>query len=189
MTAVAIDEWMGASPIYTKRMQRCSGSRGHRRGGSQGMQLDIGAPPSHGLPHGGAGRPPWHVPPGHCGALMDVEPLGDDFVVAMCTTLRPHLRCHRLGNEPQTADAAGTPASPPTGRSDTALRVDRHDRSEESDTPFPTRSLDIGRTKAAELPLAAIEGTSDDGYADYARPLDPTSPWPTSLPGPSWLDR
>jgi hypothetical protein len=176
MTAVAIDEWMGASPIYTKRMQRLLGFEGDTvEVALKGMQLDIGAPPEfmdfrmavqddhHGT---------FHLD--HCGALMDVEPMGDDFVVAMC---------HHI--EDPTFDATGWATNPklrmrPVHRPP-RLPADRTPHCawtvtidpEESDTPFPTRSLDIGRTKAAELPLAAIEGTSDDGYADYARPLDP----------------
>jgi len=35
------------------------------------------------------------------------------------------------------------------------------------------RSLEIGKTNAAQLPLSTIDGPSHDGYADYTRPLDP----------------
>ena len=176
MTDVAIDEWMGASPIYTKRMQRLLGFEGDTvEVALKGMQLDIGAPPEfmdfrmavqddrHGT---------FHLD--HCGALMDVEPMGDDFVVAMC---------HHI--EDPTFDATGWATNPklrmrPVHRPP-RLPADRTPHCawtvtidpEESDTPFPTQSLEIGRTKAAGLPLASIEGPSDDGYADYARPLDP----------------
>ena len=110
----------------------------------------------------------------HCGALMDVEPLGDEFVVAMC---------HHI--EDPTFDATGW-ATNPKLRMRPVHRPPRNpsDRTphcawtvtidpEEPDTPTPLRSLEIGRTNAAELPVAAIEGPSMDGYADYARPLDP----------------
>ncbi|MFL6173011.1 MAG: hypothetical protein ACJ716_08965, partial [Marmoricola sp.] len=46
MAQVAIEEWMGASPIYTLRMQRALGYEGddiHTI--FKGLQLDIGAPP------------------------------------------------------------------------------------------------------------------------------------------------
>ncbi len=43
--AVAIEEWMGASPIYTRRMQRCLGFEGAGVGTiSKGFQLDVGFP-------------------------------------------------------------------------------------------------------------------------------------------------
>ena len=86
MTKVAIDEWMGASPIYTKRMQRCLGFEGDDvETIFKGMQLDIGAPPQfmdfrytvHDAHHG-----EFHL--AHCGALMDVEPMGEPFITAMC---------------------------------------------------------------------------------------------------------
>jgi len=176
MTQVAIDEWMGASPIYTKRMQRLLGFEGDTvEVALKGMQLDIGAPPEfmdfrmaveddrHGT---------FHLD--HCGALMDVEPLGDDFVVAMC---------HHI--EDPTFDATGW-ATNPKLRMRPVHRPPRHpaDRTphcawtvtidpEESDTATPERSLEIGRTNAAALPLTAIVGHSNDGYADYTRPLDP----------------
>ena len=176
MTEVAIDEWMGASPIYTRRMQRLLGFEGDTvEVALKGMQLDIGAPPEfmdfrmavqddhHGT---------FHLD--HCGALMDVEPLGDEFVVAMC---------HHI--EDPTFDATGW-ATNPKLRMRPVHRPPRNpsDRTphcawtvtidpEQPDTPTPLRSLEIGRTNAAELPVAAIEGPSMDGYADYARPLDP----------------
>lgn len=43
---VAIDEWMAASPIYTKRMQRLLDFEGDTvETIFKGMQLDVGAPP------------------------------------------------------------------------------------------------------------------------------------------------
>jgi hypothetical protein len=86
MLEVAIEEWMGASPVYTRRVQRALGFSGDDVATIfKGMQLDIGAP--HEFmdfrfavtddDHGEF----WLA---HCGALMDVEPLGDEFVVGMC---------------------------------------------------------------------------------------------------------
>ena len=47
MATIAIDEWMGASPIYTRRMQRLLGFVGDDVATIfKGMQLDIGAPRS-----------------------------------------------------------------------------------------------------------------------------------------------
>ena len=86
MGAIAIDEWMGASPVYTRRTQRLLGFEGDTIDTMfKGLQLDIGAPPEfmdfrlrviddH---HGEF----WLD---HCGALMDVEPMGDDYVITMC---------------------------------------------------------------------------------------------------------
>lgn len=86
MSRIAIEEWMAASPIYTRRMQRAL----HYRGDDvvtifKGLQLDIGAPPQfmdfrytlHDRWHG-----EFHLD--HCGALMDVEPMGERYVRSMC---------------------------------------------------------------------------------------------------------
>ena len=70
----AVDEWMGASPIYTKRVQQLLGYSGDTIDTMfKGLQLDIGAPPEFmdfrlrviDDTHGEF----WLD---HCGALMDV---------------------------------------------------------------------------------------------------------------------
>ena len=176
MTEVAIQEWMGASPIYTRRMQRLLGFEGDTvEVALKGMQLDIGAPPEFmdfrmGVQDDRHGT--FHL--AHCGALMDVEPMGDDVVVAMC---------HHI--EDPTFDATGWATNPklrmrpihrpprsPADRSPHCAWTVTIDP-EEPDTPTPERALVIGRTNAAELPLAAIGDPGDDGFADYSRPLDP----------------
>ena len=91
MTRIAIEEWASASPIYTRRMQRALGYAPPEPGAGdvvtifKGLQIDIGAPPQfmdfrftvHDRWHG-----EFHLD--HCGALMDVEPMGEDYVRAMC---------------------------------------------------------------------------------------------------------
>jgi len=86
MLDVAIEEWMAASPIYSLRTQRAL-NFGHGDVPTifKNIQLDIGAPhqfmdfrykvdDAH---HGEF----WLD---HCGALMDVEPMGEAFVYGMC---------------------------------------------------------------------------------------------------------
>ena len=89
MQAVAIAEWRGASPIYSQRMAALLGIEGDSvETVFKGMQFDIGAPPEFldfrydviDDDHGEF----WLD---HCGALMDVEPMGEDFVVGMCHTI------------------------------------------------------------------------------------------------------
>ncbi len=180
MTAVAIEEWRGASPVYAKRMQQMLGFEGDTvETVVKGMQLDIGAPPQFmdfrytvtGDHHG-----EFHLD--HCGALMDVEPMGDDFVVAMC---------HHI--EDPTFDATGW-ASNPRVRMRPVHRpprtpADRHphcawtvdiDPATEP-TPEPEQVGRIRETLAAQLPLAdpADPGAGDttDGLTAYDAPLDP----------------
>lgn len=86
MAQIAIDEWAASSPVYTRRMQRALGYEGTDVVTIfKGLQLDIGAPPQfmdfrytvHDRWNG-----EFHLD--HCGALMDVEPMGEDYVRAMC---------------------------------------------------------------------------------------------------------
>jgi hypothetical protein len=178
MTEVAIGEWMGASPVYAKRMQRLLGFEGDTvEVAFKGMQLDIGAPPEfldfrytvlddhHGE---------FHLD--HCGAIMDVEPMGDDYVHAMCHTI-----------EDPTFDATATASNPraqvrPVHRPP-RTPADRHPHCAWTVTIDPTAvALDVpaqaqamGRSRAADLPLAEADATlpTDDGWNDYAGPLDP----------------
>ena len=176
MRDVAIDEWMGASPVYAKRMQKLLGFEGDTvEVALKGLQFDIGSPPEfmdfrlavqdehHGT---------FHLD--HCGALMDVEPMGDDFVVAMCHDI-----------EDPTFDATGWATNPrlrmrPVHRPP-RTPADRHPHcawtvtiDETLDpTPTPERALVVAGSQAALLPLATISGPLDDGFADYTRPLDP----------------
>jgi hypothetical protein len=86
MLDVAIEEWMAASPTYSRRTQRALNfGNGDVATIFKNIQLDIGAPhqfmdfqyrvdsPTYGEF--------WLA---HCGALMDVEPMGEDFVHGMC---------------------------------------------------------------------------------------------------------
>ncbi|MBA2327080.1 MAG: hypothetical protein H0V95_10625 [Actinobacteria bacterium] len=83
---LAIDEWMSASPIYSKRMQRALDFTGNDvRTLFKNLQLDIGF--SHGYMdvryelHDERSGEFWLAT---CGALLDVEPFGEDMVHGMC---------------------------------------------------------------------------------------------------------
>ena len=86
MEAIAIDEWMGVSPIYSKRTQRALNFEGDGVDTiMKNLQFDIGAPHHymdfrctvHDHDHG-------EFFLAHCGALMDVEPMGEEYVHGMC---------------------------------------------------------------------------------------------------------
>lgn len=86
MTQIAIEEWAGASPIYTRRMQKALGFEGDDVPTIfKGMQLDIGAPPQF-MDFRYSVTDPWHgtFHLDHCGALLDVEPMGAAMVKNMC---------------------------------------------------------------------------------------------------------
>jgi len=86
MQQIAIEEWMAASPIYSRRTQRALRfGNGDVATILKNIQLDIGAP-HHFMDfrcrvddaeHGEF----WLA---HCGALLDVEPMGEEYVHGMC---------------------------------------------------------------------------------------------------------
>jgi hypothetical protein len=177
MEQLAIDEWMLASPIYSRRMQRTLGFEGRDVATIfKNIQLDIGAPHQFmdfrysvdGAEHGEF----WLA---HCGALMDVEPMGDDFVVGMC---------HHI--EDPTFDATAAAANPyaqvrPIHRPP-RVPADRHPHCHwrvdvvpngPPAQPHPKLPLMEG-APIANLPLSApATVAADGGRDDYAGPLDP----------------
>src|SRR5258707_12611368 len=80
---VAIEEWMGASPVYTKRMQRALGFEGDSvETIFKGMQFDIGAPPRFlDFRFQLDDLDPAEFWLDHCGALPYVGPMADDLLV------------------------------------------------------------------------------------------------------------
>lgn len=83
---LSIDEWMGASPIYSVRMQRALGFEGSDVSTVfKNMQIEIGAPPQFMDFQFRLDRPDYGefwLP--HCGALLDIEPFGEKRVRYIC---------------------------------------------------------------------------------------------------------
>jgi hypothetical protein len=173
MRDVAIEEWRGASPVYSRRIQRLLGfARGDVETIFKGMQIDIGAPPQfmdfryrvH-----DAGRGEFWLD--HCGALMDVEPMGDDYVRAMCHDIEdPTFDATAWATDPR---ARMTPIHRPPRRP-----ADRHphcawnvviDPAADA-LPEPDEVRRMATTRVAQLPLPSID-PGDEGGSDYAGPL------------------
>ncbi|HMT50509.1 MAG TPA: hypothetical protein PKC36_10220, partial [Dietzia sp.] len=86
MRDVAIEEWQAASPHYTRRMKTALGITGDGVAEIfKGFQLDVGAPPEFmDFRYGVTDHDHGEFWLDHCGALMDVEPMGDRLVTTMC---------------------------------------------------------------------------------------------------------
>lgn len=178
MRDVAINEWMAASPIYTKRMQLLLGFVGDTvETMFKGLQFDIGAPHEfldfrcvvHDEAHG-------EFTLAHCGALMDVEPMGEDFVLAMC---------HQIEDPTFDATAAATnpyarvrpihrPPRVPSDRNPHchwSVTIDL----ERDPLPMPAVSVELATSAIAQLALAAPDRSLsvEDGFNDYSRAFDP----------------
>ena len=178
MTEVAIDEWMGASPVYTRRMQLALGFTGTDVATMfKGMQLDVGAPPEfldfrytvHDADHG-------EFRLDHCGALMDVEPMGDDFVLAMCHTIEdPTFEATACASNPQArlAPVHRPPRSPASRHPHChwTITID-HDA---EPLAMPATAHHIATSLAASVVVAAVGTDTGDhwGRSDYAGDLDP----------------
>lgn len=114
--AVAIEEWMGASPVYTRRMRRALDFDGDDVGTIfKGFQLDVGFPHQYMDVHYELESPArgrfWLQ---HCGALLEVEQYGEAAVRSMCHAIEdptfdasavatnPRARCRPIHRPPRT---------------------------------------------------------------------------------------
>jgi hypothetical protein len=176
MRKVAIEEWMGASPIYTPRMQKAFRFAGDDVATIfKGMQLDVGAP-HHFLDFrfrvldGQNGE--FQLP--YCGALMDVEPLGEDMVRGMC---------HEI--EDPTFDATAV-ATNPRARMRPIHRPPRvpadrlphcHWRVTIEPDAEPVQEIpltqEVRGSRLARLELPSLEPAEPGGWRDYSGPFDP----------------
>lgn len=173
----SIEEWMGASPVYSKRMQRAMNFEGSDVGTVfKNLQFDIGSPHQFMDFQFRLDRPDygefWLA---HCGALLDVEPFGEARVKTMC---------HDIEDPTFDATAAAThpcmkmrpihrPPRDPAGRYPAcrwSVFID------DEATPYEQHpNLEIVRgSKLAQIEtiVPSADGESG-GWSDYAGPFDP----------------
>lgn len=173
MLQIAIEEWSGASPVYTRRMQRALKYEGTDIYTIfKGLQLDIGAPPQF-MDFRYIVHDRWHGEfyLDHCGALLDVEPMGDDYVKGMCHDIEdPTFDATAVATNPkaQVRPIHRPPRTP----------ADRHPHCHwtvmiDDDNPevegLPPLAV-IEKTRAATWELADID-PADEGRSDYSGEL------------------
>ncbi|OBK31556.1 hypothetical protein A5634_13255 [Mycobacterium asiaticum] len=173
MLQIAIEEWAGASPLYTKRMQRALRYEGvDVITIFKGLQLDIGAPPQF-MDFRYTVHDRWHgeFQLDHCGALLDVEPMGDDYVQGMCHDIEdPTFDATALAtNRRAQVRPIHRPPRVPADRNPhcawTVIIDDAH-----PEVGFIPQIEIIGASRAANTELDAIDET-EPGQADYSGPL------------------
>lgn len=173
MLQIAIEEWMGASPIYTKRMQRALNYEGTDVVTIfKGLQLDIGAPPQfmdfrytlHDRWHG-----EFHLD--HCGALLDVEPMGEDYVRGMCHDIEdPTFDATAVAtNRKAQIRPIHRPPRTPADRHPHCAWTVIIDESYPEVPDHPAMDV-IARTRAARMELDPVD-PSEEGRADYSGEL------------------
>jgi hypothetical protein len=173
MVQIAIEEWAGASPIYTRRMQRALNYEGVDVPTIfKGLQLDIGAPPQfmdfrytiHDRWHG-----EFHLD--HCGALLDVEPMGDEYVFGMCHTIEdPTFDATAVAtNARAQVRPVHRPPRVPSGRHPHCAWTVIIDEAYPPVEGIPALDI-VAETRAAKWELDAID-RADEGLADYSGPV------------------
>lgn len=178
MLQIAIEEWAGASPVYTQRMQRALGYAPETAGNGdvitifKGLQLDIGAPPQfldfrytvHDERHG-------EFQLDHCGALMDVEPMGEEYVVGMCHDIEdPTFDATAIASHPRAqVRPIHRPPRMPADRQPVCAWTVIIDDSYPEAVAIPALEVNA-KSQAAQVKLAPID-PSDDGIADYSGAL------------------
>ena len=173
MTRVAIEEWMAASPIYTRRMQRALGFEGDDVITIfKGLQLDIGAPPQF-MDFRYTVHDRWngmfHLE--HCGALMDVEPMGEKYVRSMCHDIEdPTFDATAVATNPRAAvrPVHRPPREPADRQPHCAWTV----TIDESNPPVSASAgcERLRRSHAAGIKLDPID-SGGDGLSDYSGAL------------------
>lgn len=173
MLQIAIEEWSGASPVYTQRMQRALNYVGDDVPTIfKGMQFDIGSPPQF-MDYRFTLYDRWHgeFETASCGALLDVEPLGEAYVFGMCHTIEDptfdatavatnvHAQCRPIHRPPRI----------PADRKPHCCWSVCIDPSYPPVQELPALAV-IRQTRAATWQLDPID-PGDEGLAEYSGPL------------------
>jgi len=174
---VAIEEWMGASPIYSLRMQRAMGFEGHDVSVVfKNLQLDIGAPHQFMDFQFRLDRPDYGefwLP--HCGALLDIESYGEGPV---------KLMCHDIEDPTFDATAAAThpsmkvrpihrPPRVPPGRYPHCRWSVSIGGKAEAYQQHPNLGI-MRASKLAAVPIQVPDGDAEPGgWPDYSGEFDP----------------
>jgi len=174
--AVAIEEWMGASPVYTRRMQRCLGFEGNDVATIfKGFQLDVGVPHQYmDVRYELASAERGFFWLQSCGALLEVGRYGEAAVRSMCHAIEdptfdasavatnPRARCRPIHRPPRTpADRV------PHCRWEVFIDPDAEPLVETA----ITRRVRASRLAAVEFPPPAGDATG--GLDDYGGSFDP----------------
>lgn len=173
---IAIEEWMGASPLYTRRMRRAMNITGDSVASiMKSLQLDVGFP--HRYMDVGYAVESEHV--GYfwlncCRALLDAEPFGDKAVLSMCHAIEdptfdatayavnPRARMRPIHRPPrQPADRV------PHCRWE--IRID----AENEPAPEPAITRLVRACRLTDFTLDPVDISDGEGKPDYGGDFDP----------------
>ncbi len=174
--AVAIEEWMGASPIYSQRMQRAMRFEGDGVGTiMRNLQLDVGFAHQYmdvrytleSETHGTF----WLQ---RCGALVEVEPYGEAAVLSMCHAIEdPTFDATAIATNPRArCRPVHRPPRVPAERTPHCLWEVFIDPAAEPVTEISLTGR-VRQSRLAQLPVAPVRGDGGGGWDDYAHPFAP----------------
>ena len=174
---IAIDEWAAASPLYSLRMQETMGFGGQSVVAIvKNLQIDIGAPPQYmdfQITVTDENHAMFEL--GHCGALMDVEPMGDEWVRGMCHTIEdPTFDATAAATSPHAVmrPIHRPPRMPSDRMPNCAWRIDI-DPTTTPAVAHPNLAI-VGGSLAATMPATVITEEADaDGQVGYPGTFDP----------------
>ncbi|HMQ26377.1 MAG TPA: hypothetical protein PKA98_10350 [Acidimicrobiales bacterium] len=171
----AIVEWMAASPLYTRRLQRLLGYEGTGMSTiNKGLQLDVGFPHQFmdvGFRlHDEQDGEFWLR---SCGALLDVMPLGDEMTKGMCHDIEdPTFDATAIATNPRAQvrpvhRPPGVPKGGPHCHWTVRIRPEHPEV-----TQHPMLEV-VERSHLAALANDPPPSAEPGGWEDYARPFDP----------------
>ncbi len=174
---IAIDEWAAASPLYSLRMQETMGFAGQSVVAIvKNLQIDIGAPPQYmdfRITVTDENHAVFELR--HCGALMDVEPMGDEWVRGMCHTIEdPTFDATAAATSPYAVmrPIHRPPRTPSDRMPHCAWRIDI-DPTTSPAVAHPNLAV-VGVSLAAQLPATVIDEEDEpDGGVGYPGTFDP----------------
>lgn len=172
---VAIDNWMGASPVYTRRMQQAMGFDGGTDVATifKGLQLECGFTHQYFDVHfevTAADRGRFWL--NSCGALLETEPRGPDAVKVMChdiedptfnaTAVATNARARMIPvHRPPRVPADREPHCEWTVLIDPAADA----------VPEPAMATVLNNTRLATVAIERPQGLESGGLDDYSGPL------------------
>ncbi len=173
----SIEEWMAASPIYSKRMQRAMGFEGSDVGTVfKNLQLDIGAPHQFMDFQFRLDNPKYgEFWLSHCGALLDVEPFGEKRVKLMCHDIEdPTFDATAAATHPQMKmRPLHRPPRVPAGRFP-HCRWSVFIAGESAPYEQHPNLAWVEQSKLANVPIVVPESDPEKGgWADYSGEFDP----------------
>jgi hypothetical protein len=175
---IAILEWMGASPVYTSRLRQALGITGDDIAAIfKCLQLDVGFAHQYmDVAYQIDDERNGQFWLNSCGALLDVEPTGEEFVFSMCHHIEdPTFDATAVATNPRARiRPIHRPPRNPAGREPHCHWTTKIDPALDPVTEIPLTDIVRGsRLAALAVPPLDADDTAAGGRPDYAGDFEP----------------